>query len=188
MRILGCPHTRLRASGLSTARIGPPTTRGALISLCLRPRRRRRSLLLSAVTLAGLALGTQTTGTAFGATAPLNDAHEVVHFDIAALQQPENITLEPGGAADLTFQKSRQVARVTTSGTVTVLATLPPSTTGSATASGIVRTADGTLYVNYNAGTIPASIGSRRVVVAPRAGGGDARCEGAERPGDRREP
>ncbi len=53
----------------------------------------------------------------------------------------------------MTFQKSRQVARVTTSGTITVLATLPPPATGSATASGIVRTADGTLYVNYNAGT-----------------------------------
>jgi sugar lactone lactonase YvrE len=170
MRILGCPQTRLRASGPSTARIGPPTTRGALISIRLR--RCRRSLLLSAVTFAGLALGPQTTGTAFGATAPLSDAHEVVHFDIATLQQPENITLEPGGAADVTFQKSRQVAQVATSGTITVLATLPPPTTGSATASGIVRTADGTLYVNYNAGAnsgiyrIPAGGGTPVLVVA----------------------
>lgn len=170
MRILGCSQTRLRASGPSTARIGPPTTRGALISIRLR--RYRRSLLLSAVTLAGVAIGTQTAATAFGATAPLSDAREVVHFDIAALQQPENITLEPDGAADVTFQKSRQVAQVATSGTITVLATLPAPPTGSATASGIVRTADGTLYVNYNAGAnsgiyrIPAGGGTPVLVVA----------------------
>jgi hypothetical protein len=97
---------------------------------------------------------------------------EAVHFDITAQQQPENITLEPNGAADVTFQKARQVARVTTSGKITVLATLPAPTTGTATASGIVRTSDGTLYVNDNAGAnsgiyrIPAGGGTPVLVVA----------------------
>ena len=72
----------------------------------------------------------------------------------------------------MTFQKSRQVARVTTSGKITVLATLPAPLTGTATASGIVRTGDGTLYVNYNAGAssgiyrIPAGGGTPELVVA----------------------
>jgi hypothetical protein len=36
-------------------------------------------------------------------TSPLSDAREVAHFDVNALQQPESITLERGGAADVTF-------------------------------------------------------------------------------------
>jgi sugar lactone lactonase YvrE len=116
--------------------------------------------------------GTQATVTAFGATAPLTDVREAVHFGITAQQQPENITLEPNGAADMTFQRARQVAKVTTSGKIRVLATLPASTTGAATAAGIVRTADGTLYVNYNAGAhsgiyrIPAGGGTPVLVAA----------------------
>jgi sugar lactone lactonase YvrE len=86
-------------------------------------------------------------------TAPLSDAREVAHFDITALQQPENITLEPGGAADVTFNRARQIARVGTDGSVSILATLPSPTTGTAAVSGIVRGRDGSLYVNYNAGS-----------------------------------
>jgi hypothetical protein len=140
---------------------------GAIISIG----RYRRPILLSAIALAALA-GTQATVTAFGASAPLTDVREAVHFDITAQQQPENIALEPNGAADVTFQKALQVARVTTSGKITVLATLPAPTTGTATASGIVRTSNGTLYVNYNAGTnsgiyrIPAGGGTPVLVVA----------------------
>ena len=144
------------------------TDPGAVISIL----RHRRTLLMSAVVLAGLAISTQATVTAFGATAPLSNAREAVHFDISTLQQPENITLEPSGAADMTFQKSRQVARVTTSGKITVLATLPAPPTGTATAAGLVRTGDGTLYVSYNAGAdsgiyrIPAGGGTPELVVA----------------------
>jgi hypothetical protein len=70
----------------------------------------------------------------------------VVHFDLARHQQPENITLEPDGSADLTFNQAGQVARVTRDGGITILAQLPGGV------SGIVRTGDGTLYVNVNAG------------------------------------
>jgi sugar lactone lactonase YvrE len=76
-------------------------------------------------------------------------ARIVAHFDFTAGQQPENITLEPNGDADVTFAFAHQVARVTPQGKITVLATLPAATSGTAAASGIARTSDGTLYVNY---------------------------------------
>jgi hypothetical protein len=87
-------------------------------------------------------------------SAPLSDPTIIVHFDIGALQQPENITLEPDGSAVVTFNKARQVARVSTNGVVTILAMLPAPASGTAEASGIVRATDGTLYVNYNAGVL----------------------------------
>jgi sugar lactone lactonase YvrE len=115
--------------------------------------RHRRTALLSVFVVAGLATA-QAIAPAFASTAPLSQAREVAHFDITALQQPENITLEPDGAADVTFNRARQIARVTPDGQTSILATLPAPASGSATASGIVRTADGTLYVNYNAGSL----------------------------------
>jgi len=116
--------------------------------------RYRHTRLLTVIAAAGLATApVAVAASASAATAPLSDAREVAHFNINAQQQPENITLLPGGAADVTFNRSRQVARVGTDGSVTILATLPAPTTGTATASGIVRAPDGSLYVNYNAGS-----------------------------------
>jgi sugar lactone lactonase YvrE len=114
--------------------------------------RHRHSALLSAIALAGFVTA-QVAVPANAATAPLSGAREVAHFDVTALQQPENITLEPGGAADLTFNRARQVARVGRNGSVSILATLPAPATGTAAVSGIVRGEDGSLYVNYNAGS-----------------------------------
>jgi sugar lactone lactonase YvrE len=130
----------------------------------------RRPALLSAVALVGLAAASIAVP-AFASTS-LSDVREVAHFDLTTLQQPENITLEPGGAADVTFNRARQVARVGTDGSVSILATLPAPATGTATASGIVRAADGSLYVNYNAGSqsgiwhIPRDGGTAVQVVA----------------------
>jgi hypothetical protein len=104
-----------------------------------------RIVSLSLLAIAGVT-------TAMAASPPLSDPTVIAHFDIGALQQPENITLEPDGSAVVTFNKSRQVARVSTKGVVTILATLPAPASGTAEASGIVRSKDGTLYVNYNAG------------------------------------
>jgi sugar lactone lactonase YvrE len=116
--------------------------------------RYRHHALLSVIALAGLATA-QVAVPAFAsaATAPLSEAREVAHFDVNAQQQPENITLLPGGAADVTFNRARQVAQVGTDGSVTILATLPAPATGTATVTGIVRAPDGSLYVNYNAGS-----------------------------------
>lgn len=112
--------------------------------------RHSRLALLGALVLAGL-------GAAQGAPAFASPSREaasrvVAHFDIAAQQQPENITLEPDGSADVTFAFAQQVARVTPQGKVTILATLPPATSGTAVVSGIVQVPDGTLYVDYIAG------------------------------------
>jgi sugar lactone lactonase YvrE len=92
--------------------------------------------------------------TAIAASAPLRDPTIIAHFDIGALQQPENIKLEPDGSAVVTFNRARQVARVSTKGVVTILATLPAPASGTALATGIVRTKDGALYVNYSAGVL----------------------------------
>src|SRR5437879_1779659 len=110
--------------------------------------RYRRTTLLSAIVVAGLAT-TMAVGPASASTAPLSRVREVAHFDITALQQPENITLEPDGAADVTFNRARQIAWVSPEGQTSILATLPAPASGTAAVSGIVRAADGTLYVNY---------------------------------------
>ena len=107
--------------------------------------------LLSVTALASCSIALAVPASA--AAAPLSDARVVAHFDNGALQNPENITLLPGGAADVTFTRARQVARIGTDGSVAILATLPAPATGTATASGIVRAPDGSLYVNYNAGS-----------------------------------
>jgi sugar lactone lactonase YvrE len=86
----------------------------------------------------------------------------LVHLNLAALQQPENLTLEPDGSADLTFAFAAQVARVTRHGQVSRIAQLPIPRNGhpplappgiKAVVAGIVRASDGTLYVNLSTGT-----------------------------------
>ena len=112
------------------------------------PRHYRKTLLgLGALALAGAF--TASAVPAFASSFPVTGAHIAAHFNFTAGQQPENITLEPDGDADVTFAFAHQVARVTPQGKVTILATLPAATSGTAAASGIVRTWDGTLYVNY---------------------------------------
>src|SRR5262249_11245521 len=94
------------------------------------------------------------------ASPPVPHAHVLVHFDLANLQQPENITLEPDGSADLTFAFARQVVRVNPDGQLHVWATGPAPPAGSSTPllgspflGGIVRAHDGTLYFNYSTGS-----------------------------------
>ena len=112
------------------------------------PRHYRKTFLgLGALALAGAFAAPAIP--AFAASSPVTDARIVAHFDLAALQQPENITLEPDGNADVTFAYAHQVARVTPQGKVTILATLPSAAAGTTAAAGIVRAPDGTLYVNY---------------------------------------
>src|SRR5712691_10894666 len=112
------------------------------------PRHYRKTFLgLGALVLAGAL--TAPAIPAFASSFPVTGARIVAHFDFAAGQQPENITLEPNGDADVTFAYAHQVARVTPQGKITILATLPAATSGTAAASGIARTSDGTLYVNY---------------------------------------
>ncbi|GAB2997303.1 hypothetical protein GCM10023080_074100 [Streptomyces pseudoechinosporeus] len=120
--------------------------------------RTRIGLLASAVA-AALAV-TAASATATASAAPGPDVRFVAHLDLAGGQRPENITLEPGGSAVVTFAYSRQVARISPDGTVRVLATLPEPPAGSTTPAlsspflgGIVRTHDGTLYFLYATGS-----------------------------------
>jgi hypothetical protein len=97
---------------------------------------------------------------ATAATAPVSAAHIVAHFDIAAGQQPENITLEPDGTADLSFTTAHEIAQVSRTGKVRIRAVLPSPAdggvntplVGSARTFGIVRASNGTLFVLYNTG------------------------------------
>ncbi|WP_217145891.1 SMP-30/gluconolactonase/LRE family protein [Streptomyces sp. AC627_RSS907] len=122
------------------------------------PSRIRNGLLASA-TAAALAL--TAAGPAATATAvPRPDVRFMAHLDITGGQRPENITLEPGGGAVVTFAYNRQIARITPAGKVRVLATLPEPPAGSTTPAltqpflgGIVRTDDGTLYFVYATGS-----------------------------------
>ncbi|MEV6996014.1 SMP-30/gluconolactonase/LRE family protein [Streptomyces sp. NPDC093228] len=83
-----------------------------------------------------------------------------MHYDLAAGQQPENVTLEPNGDLDVVLSQAGQIERVTPGGHRSLLATLPVPADGGVNtpvlgfrlATGLVRTADGTLYVGYATG------------------------------------
>jgi sugar lactone lactonase YvrE len=115
--------------------------------------------LAGALGAAAAALVLPAIAPAAAAAPPLADPHVAVHFDLAAGRTPENIALEPDGAADVTFVGARQVARVGTDGRIQVLATLPAPPANSTplvgvpAPTGIARAHDGTLFVNYAAGT-----------------------------------
>ncbi|MCB5182216.1 hypothetical protein [Streptomyces antimicrobicus] len=121
--------------------------------------------LRSALAALGSALAVLVSATAVHALpAPprslvLSDPRVVAHYDLAAGRTPENLAVEPDGSLDLTLAAARQVAHYDAFRGTRVLATLPaparPATPvlGRAVTTGLVRTADGALYVNYATGT-----------------------------------
>ncbi|MFJ6086260.1 hypothetical protein ACIQI8_33220 [Streptomyces sp. NPDC092369] len=122
--------------------------------------------VLSAASVAALIAASTLMATAAPASArpadrPLTDIRIATHFDLSAGQLPENISLLPDGTADVTFAASRQVAQISPRGTTRILATLPAPTDGGVNTpvlgfpltTGIVHTADGTVYVLYATGT-----------------------------------
>jgi DNA-binding beta-propeller fold protein YncE len=98
--------------------------------------------------------------TANAATNPVSDPRILIHYDAGAGEQPENIVAEPDGHLILTLDFVRQIVRLTPEGSQEVLATLPAPPGGgagvpvthTALATGLVLTADGTIYVGYVAG------------------------------------
>jgi hypothetical protein len=95
------------------------------------------------------------------APASLSDVRTALHFDLAQGQTPENLTLTRGGDAYVTFAKARQIAEISPSGAIRVLATLPEPADGGVHTPvlgfpltvGITRAQDGTLYFLYATGT-----------------------------------
>src|SRR5216683_7968786 len=96
---------------------------------------------------------------AAAASAPVSNPRIIVHLDFSRGQTPENLALEPGGSADVTFAEAAQVARVSPDGQVRILAQLPEPASGAACpvlgpllrvpalTVGIVRDHAGRLYV-----------------------------------------
>jgi hypothetical protein len=87
-------------------------------------------------------------------------ASRIVPLDLAAGQQPENITLEPDGSADLTFAYTGEIGRVSPAGKVSVIARIPVPADGDVPVvhkklflGGIVRAPGGDLYVAVSTGT-----------------------------------
>ena len=111
----------------------------------------RRTAALSFTAIIGLSAGLA--APAHADVVSISDTSEIAHFDASTAQQPENLALAPDGSVYLTFNRSREVGRLSRDGELTILATLPQDTAGNAIVSGIVRLSDGTLYVNYNAGS-----------------------------------
>lgn len=118
-------------------------------------RRHAAALATSALAAAGVLLGPAPSSQAQTAHHPF-----VVHLDLAARQQPENLLLAPDGATLVTFALTGQVARVTRRGAVEVIAQLPAPADGDVPvlhaktfATGLDRTPDGTLYVALSTGT-----------------------------------
>lgn len=99
--------------------------------------------------------------TASAVSAPLRRAQITEHFDWDAGQEPENIAMAPDGDAYVTFAAGRQVAEVSRTGAVRILATLPAPADGIMhtpamgipLTTGIVRAGDGSLYFLYATGT-----------------------------------
>jgi sugar lactone lactonase YvrE len=113
-------------------------------------RRNRFRLVLVALAATGLVATATPAGAATSRT---------VHLDLASGQQPENLTLEPDGAADLTFAYTGEIGRVTPGGHVTVIGRIPVPGDGDIPVvhrklflGGIVRARWGDLYVAASTG------------------------------------
>jgi hypothetical protein len=84
----------------------------------------------------------------------------LVHYNLAAGQTPENVAGLPNGDLVVTLALARQVVRITPQGHQQVLATLPAPADGGndvpvthkALTTGVLRIADGTIYVGYASG------------------------------------
>jgi hypothetical protein len=116
-------------------------------------------------------------------TNPVSRPRILIHYDAAAGEQPENILAEPDGHLIVTLDFVRQIIRLTPDGVQQVLATLPAPPGGgagvpvthTALATGLVRTADGTIHAGYTAGharftgiwRLEANAAPRRVTALP---------------------
>lgn len=111
-------------------------------------RRYGKTIVPATIAVVALAAGSSP---AEAATAPVSHPRIVAHFSLSAGQTPEDITLEPDAAVDVSFAKADQVARVTRGGHIDILGQLPTSgncpVVGFPVSAGIARAGDGAIYV-----------------------------------------
>ena len=119
---------------------------------------------------------------AAAASPPISNPRIIAHLDFSRGQTPENLALMRGGSADVTFAEAAQVAQVSPTGQMRILAQLPQPTGGAACpvlgpllrapalTVGIVRDHRRTLYVALCTGS-PGLQGIWRISPAP-----DRRC------------
>lgn len=105
---------------------------------------------------------------------PAEAAPRIIPLDAATGQQPENIALEPGGSADLTFAYTGEIGRVSPGGRVEVIARIPVPADGDVPVvhkrlflGGIVRAPGGDLYVAVSTGTAATGLYRVRPGAAP---------------------
>jgi hypothetical protein len=123
------------------------------------PVNKLRMKIVSALLASVAATGVSASPVA-AATAPVSNPRVLIHYDLAAGEQPENITAVPGGDFLVVLSRAAKVERITPQGGRRVVASLPvPADGGINTpvlgfnfASGIVRMPDGTLYIGYATG------------------------------------
>jgi hypothetical protein len=90
----------------------------------------------------------------------VSDPRILIHCNLAAGETPENVAGLPNGDFLVTLALARQVVRITPQGHHQVLATLPAPADGGADVpithraltTGVLRVADGTIYIGYASG------------------------------------
>jgi hypothetical protein len=119
-----------------------------------------KSLAAAAATFAFAAAAALSVSPASAASAPFSDPRVLVHYDLNAGEQPENVLVEPDGHLVVALSAAREIVNVDSRGHERHIATLPRPADGGSSApvlgfplvGGLARTPDGTLYVNYTAG------------------------------------
>ena len=151
------------------------------------PRSARGRLVLPVAAVASLLA---VAAPAAAASPAISNPRIIAHLDFSRGQTPENLTLAPGGSADVTFAEAAQVARVSLDGQVRILAQLPEPTgeaacpvlgallRAPALTVGIVRDHTGHLYVALCTGSpdlqgiwrVSPNGSARRIAALPPGG------------------
>jgi hypothetical protein len=111
---------------------------------------RRFGSLAGAAATVVVMLATNSIATA-AATPPVSNPDIIAHFDRNAGQSPEDMALEPDGAADISMARASSAVRVTLDGHIELLGQLPRTGgcpfLGFPVSAGIARADDGSVYL-----------------------------------------
>lgn len=111
----------------------------------------RRFGSLASAAATGIVMLVANGSAAAAASPPVSNPRIVAHFDLSAGQSPEDIALEPDGAADISMAKASSAVRVTLDGHTQLLGQLPRTGgcpyLGFPVSAGIARAQDGAVYL-----------------------------------------